>query len=45
MLNGEKCVAGSERGPTYLSSGNKDIDLAYYTWKDKCFGKGCPQKN
>jgi len=33
FLNGKKCVAGGKRGPTFLSSGEKDIDVLYYTWK------------
>lgn len=42
MLNGSKCVAGNAKGPTFLSKDKKDIDVLYYTYKDKCFGKGCP---
>ena len=45
-LNGKQCVAGNERGPTFLTTkiDNKetDVDVAYYYYKDKCFGKGCP---
>ena len=49
-LNGKQCVAGNERGPTFLTTktDNKktivdvDVDVAYYYYKDKCFGKDCP---
>ena len=43
LLNGEKCVGGSESGPTYLNEDGKDIDVQYYKYKDKCIGKDCPQ--
>ena len=43
LLNGEKCVGGSESGPTYLNEDGKDIDVQYYKYKDKCIGKACPQ--
>jgi len=43
LLNGEKCVGGSESGPTYLNEDGKDIDVQYYKFKDMCKGKGCPQ--
>jgi hypothetical protein len=49
-LNGKKCVAGNESGPTFLTTktDNKekpldvDVDVAYYYYKDKCYGKDCP---
>ena len=48
-LNGKQCVAGNERGPTFLTTkiDNKetDVDVAYYYYKDKCYGKGCPKGN
>jgi hypothetical protein len=49
-LNGKQCVAGNERGPTFLTSKTDkktavDVDVAYYYYKDKCFGKGCPKGN
>jgi hypothetical protein len=31
----QSCVAGGEGGPTFLSSGGKDIDVAYYSFKGK----------
>jgi hypothetical protein len=31
----QSCVAGGEDGPTFLSSGGKDIDVAYYSFKGK----------
>ena len=43
LLNGEKCVGGSESGPTYLNEDGKDIDVQYYKFKDMCKGKDCPQ--
>ena len=41
-LNGQKCVAGNKRGPTYHSDGNIDIDVAYYHHKNTCKGS-CPK--
>ena len=47
-LNGKQCVAGNERGPTFLTSktNNKvtdvDVDVAYYSFKNKVFKKGNP---
>jgi len=37
-----KCVAGSKSGPTYHTDeeGN-DINLDYYYFQGKCYGKGC----
>ena len=37
-----KCVAGSKTGPTYHTDeeGN-DINLDYYYYQGKCYGKGC----
>lgn len=44
LLNGEKCVGGSDSGPTFLNEDGKDIDVKYYLYKDTCKGKGCPTK-
>jgi len=41
--NNNKCVAGSENGPTYNTDKNgKTIDLDYYYYKNKCYGTKCP---
>jgi hypothetical protein len=40
-LNGNKCVAGGERGPTFHTDNGKDVDVEYYSWKNKCYGKDC----
>jgi hypothetical protein len=38
-----KCVAGSENGPTYNTDKNgKTINLDYYYYKNKCYGTKCP---
>ena len=37
-----KCVAGSKSGPTYhTDETGKDINLDYYYFQGKCYGKGC----
>jgi hypothetical protein len=39
LLNGEKCVAGNAKGPTFLVDENrKDIDYSYYSYKNECYG-------
>lgn len=41
-LNGKKCVAGSEKGPTYKTEKTGDkINMDYYYYKNKCYGN-CP---
>jgi len=44
LLNGNKCVAGSEKGPTYLTNmdGTK-VNIDYYYYMKKCFGLNCPK--
>lgn len=39
LLAGKQCVAGKEDGPTFRTdaTGN-DIDYAYYSYKNKCYG-------
>jgi hypothetical protein len=38
----DKCVAGSEGGPTFNSDSNgKTKNLDYYYYKEKCFGPKC----
>ena len=41
LLNGEKCVAGSANGPSYLTDQGNTIDYKYYYYKNKCYGDGC----
>ena len=39
VLNGSKCVAGNEQGPTVqVDENGKDIDYAYYSYKNNCYG-------
>jgi hypothetical protein len=39
-----KCVAGAADGPTFNSdSKGKTIELDYYYFQKKCYGKGCPK--
>ena len=43
LLNGEKCVAGSIRGPTFNTDKNgKSKPFDYYYWQNQCFGEKCP---
>jgi hypothetical protein len=38
-LNGNKCVAGNERGPIYKTEKTGDkINVDYYYYKNKCYG-------
>ena len=41
LLNGNKCVGGSKDGPTFETENGKKLNIDYYYYKDKCFGK-CP---
>ena len=44
LLNGEKCVAGSIRGPTFNTDKNgKSKPFDYYYWQNQCFGEKCPK--
>lgn len=37
-----KCLAGSATGPTFNSDDKgKTIELDYYYYQNKCYGKGC----
>jgi len=39
LLNGKTCVAGNANGPTFLvDNENNDIDYAYYSHKNECYG-------
>ena len=37
LLNGNKCIAGSVNGPTYLTDQGNTIDYAYYTYRGKVY--------
>lgn len=41
LLDGEQCVGGSVRGPTYLTKDGSKVDYNYYMHQGKCYGKGC----
>jgi len=42
VLNGEKCVAGNEDGPTFKTDSGEDITIDYYYYQNKCYGNSCP---
>ena len=43
QINGEKCVAGSQKGATYKTDKNGgNINVDYYYYKNKCTGN-CPK--
>jgi len=44
MLNGKKCVAGNEDGPTFKTESGEDINIDYYYYQNKCYGNSCPTK-
>jgi hypothetical protein len=44
MLNGKKCVAGNQDGPTFQSESGQDIPIDYYYYQNKCYGNDCPTK-
>ena len=44
MLNGEKCVAGNQDGPTFKTNSGEDITVDYYYYQNKCYGDSCPIK-
>ena len=44
VLNGEKCVAGNQDGPTFKTESGKDISVDYYYYQNKCYGNSCPVK-
>ena len=41
LLNGTKCVAGNDQGPSYLTDQGNEIDYYYYLYKNQCYGNGC----
>lgn len=44
-MNGEeKCFSGDEHGPTFRrNKDGKTHDIDYYYFKNKCYGKECPE--
>ena len=44
MLNGKKCVAGNQDGPTFQTDSGEDITVDYYYYQNKCYGNSCPTK-
>jgi hypothetical protein len=44
VLNGEKCVAGNQSGPTFKTDSGEDISVDYYYYQNKCYGNSCPAK-
>ena len=39
LLQGNKCVAGNDLGPTIqVDTNGRDIDYAYYSYKNQCYG-------
>jgi hypothetical protein len=44
MLNGKKCVAGNQDGPTFKTESGKDISVDYYYYQNKCYGNNCAVK-
>jgi len=44
VLNGEKCVAGNQDGPTFKTESGEDISIDYYYYQNKCYGNNCPAK-
>jgi cytoskeletal protein RodZ len=44
ILNGKKCVAGNQDGPTFKTESGEDITVDYYYYQNKCYGNSCPTK-
>ena len=43
FVDGEKCAAGNEDGPTFnTDQDGKTKNLDYYYYKNKCYGTKCP---
>jgi hypothetical protein len=42
VLNGKKCVAGNQDGPTFKTDSGEDITVDYYYYQSKCYGPMCP---
>ena len=41
LLNKVTCVAGNQKGPTFISQNGVEVDYSYYYYKNKCYGTGC----
>lgn len=37
-LNGQTCVSGNANGPTFRTTGGKNIDIKYYSYKNNLVG-------
>jgi cytoskeletal protein RodZ len=44
VLNGKKCVAGNQDGPTFKTESGEDVTVDYYYYQNKCYGNSCPTK-
>jgi cytoskeletal protein RodZ len=44
VLNGKKCVAGNQDGPTFKTESGEDVNIDYYYYQNKCYGNSCPTK-
>jgi hypothetical protein len=44
VLNGKKCAAGNQDGPTFKTDSGEDITVDYYYYQNKCYGNNCPTK-
>jgi cytoskeletal protein RodZ len=44
ILNGKKCVAGNQDGPTFKTESGEDVTVDYYYYQNKCYGNSCPTK-
>jgi hypothetical protein len=44
VLNGKKCVAGNQDGPTFKTESGEDVNIDYYYYQNKCYGDNCPSK-
>jgi hypothetical protein len=44
VLNGKKCAAGNQDGPTFKTDSGEDITVDYYYYQNKCYGDSCPTK-
>ena len=43
LVNGKKCAAGNESGPTFNTDKNgKTKNIDYYYYQSKCYGNKCP---
>lgn len=38
LLDSDKCVGGSKRGPTYITENNAPVQYTSYIHKGKCYG-------